>query len=664
MMAHKPAGTCRIFILGESAAMGDPEPAYGPARYMEVLLRERFPAARFEVVNVAITAVNSHVILPIARECARHEGDLWIIYMGNNEMVGPFGAATVFGAQAPPLPLVRLSLAVQRTRVGQFMMALARRVHGKAGQPSSWGGMEMFLGSRLAPDAPSKQRVYRSFQRNLDDIVAAGLGSEAKIILNTVAVNLRECPPFASVLNSNLPPADRATFERLYGEGVTAAAQGNVEPAAASFEQAANVDPAYAELQYRWAECLLALTNYPEARTRLQQACDTDALPFRTDSRLNGIMRAEAAKRSRSRLVLLDTAALLGTNQPAGVCGQETFYEHVHFNFDGGYRLGRAWAEEVERSLPEGMKSRATSTWLPQADCERLLGLTDWNSALVWQAVARRYQQPPLSSQFNNPQRCQALENRVQELRRQMNPAAAEQARAQFAEALQHAPDDHYLHEASAAFLQSIGDLKGATAEWRRVHELLPQDFLCYYQLGRLLSLQGQWTEAQVCLGEVVALHPSMVEAWQELGNVHAGQERYEQALADYEQAHQRRPHDPRTLCGMGKALEKLKRRPEAIARLREAIQLNPDYWEAHFELGGEYAFDDKVAEARAEFAEAVRLQPGNPRCHFNLGVMLAKQGQFDAAQHEFEDTLRTEPDNPTARKYLAQVKALKSRKP
>ena len=46
-----------------------------------------------------MTAINSHAILPIARECARRDGDLWIIYMGNNEMVGPFGAGTVFGSR-------------------------------------------------------------------------------------------------------------------------------------------------------------------------------------------------------------------------------------------------------------------------------------------------------------------------------------------------------------------------------------------------------------------------------------------------------------------------------------------------------------------------------------------------------------------------------------
>src|SRR3974390_2119355 len=126
MEAKKPLDVYRIFLLGESAALGDPRPAYGVARYLEMLLHERYPATRFEVICGAVTAINSHAVLPIARECARHEGDLWIVYMGNNEMIGPFGATTVFGTQSPPLAYVRFSLALQRTRLGQWLTSTGR----------------------------------------------------------------------------------------------------------------------------------------------------------------------------------------------------------------------------------------------------------------------------------------------------------------------------------------------------------------------------------------------------------------------------------------------------------------------------------------------------------------------------------------------------------
>ena len=198
MEAKKPTNTIRIFIVGESAAMGDPEVAFGAGRYLEVLLNERIPRKHFEVVNVAITAINSNVILPIAQDCASQDGDVWIVYMGNNEMVGPFGAATVFGSQAPPLAMIRLNLLIQRTRIGQLFTAAIRKLRAKS-TPASWGGMEMFLGNQLPPDDPRKEVVYKNFERNLDDIVRTGVNSGAKVLVSTVAVNLKDCPPFGSL---------------------------------------------------------------------------------------------------------------------------------------------------------------------------------------------------------------------------------------------------------------------------------------------------------------------------------------------------------------------------------------------------------------------------------------------------------------------------------
>ena len=36
--------------------MGDPEPAFGVGRILEVMLRAQYPGKAFEVVNVAVTA--------------------------------------------------------------------------------------------------------------------------------------------------------------------------------------------------------------------------------------------------------------------------------------------------------------------------------------------------------------------------------------------------------------------------------------------------------------------------------------------------------------------------------------------------------------------------------------------------------------------------------
>lgn len=417
MHAHKPPGRYRIFLLGESAALGDPAPAFGVGRYLQALLRERYPNADFEVVCVAMTAINSHAILPIARECARHEGDLWILYMGNNEMVGPFGAATVFGAKAPPGWLVRLRLALGQTRLMQGLADLSSRWRGHSGG-RTWEGMKLFLENRLAPDDPTREAVYRNFRANLEDILRAGERAHVPIVLSTMAVNLEDFAPLASLpgfaAGTNLPP----DFVKLAAAAASARAAGDWRSAIRLYESAAGLVPRHAEIQFRLGQCQLALSNRATAQARFSQARDDDALPFRTDSRLNAIIEEAGGAHAKRGVHLFDAIAAMAAHSVAGIPGDESFYEHVHFNFDGNYRLAHALAETIAGQLPARITQRATSSpreiaggetvlrgggviprgeWATQQRCGRDLGLTDWNRREVFDGVVRRLTQPPFA---------------------------------------------------------------------------------------------------------------------------------------------------------------------------------------------------------------------------------------------------------------------------
>ena len=621
MRAEKPPGTIRIFILGESAAMGDPEPAYGPARFMEMQLREKFPGTKFEVVNVAFTAINSHVILPIARECARHDGDFWIVYMGNNEMVGPFGAATVFGRRAAPLPYVRLVTAVESTRLGQLFSALVGKLRGQKPVGASWGGMQMFLNNQIAPDSPLKENVHRNFEKNLDDILRAGTRGGAKILLNTVAVNLKDCPPFAS-----LPAPDGST-----------AAQ-----------------------RFRAGQDLLAQNKFTEARPLLQWASDNDALPFRTDTEENSAIRAAAKKNSNGSVILLDAAEELGAANPEKVCGDETFYEHVHFNFEGAHWLGLLWAEQLEKMISANLKRNAS--WLTEAESGTRQGLSDWNRVAVWEHMAGRLRQPPFSTQTNSPQRLEKLAADVKARREKFNPEAAAVAKGSFRAELAQAPDDYFLRENFALFLQSTGDLAAAADEWRRVHELVPHDYLPFFQRGRLLNQLGDKVDAEKELRAATNLRPSLTEAWIELGNVLAAQNKLIDALASYAVARAQRPNDAQIFFRSGKVHALQNDHAAAVENYRTAIKLNSENWEAHYELGGELDAAGQLDAALTEFGAAVNLNPNYSRVHANFGVLLAKLGHLDEAQTEFEETLRLEPDYKIAQDNLAKIRLLKSR--
>ena len=554
--------------------------------------------------------------------------------------------------------------------------------------------MEMFLGHQLPPDDPRKERVYRNFQQNLRHILQAGLDSGARVVLNTVAVNLKDCSPFASIPPAALAPEARLTLQqraaaallpqqqgryeeaaaqfvqRLASAAFQAQQQGGYEEAADLFAQAAKLQPLAAGLQYAWASCLWRMTNFAAARQHFQLACDCDALPFRADSRLNDLIRQAARQLANSNLLFLDAAAALAADSPAQICGDETFFEHVHSNFDGNYRLARAWAAmiapllppsvgrdsvEPSNSLPHsvGRDSVEPSNWLSQPLCEQRLALTDWNRLLTLSEVIRRRQQPPLSSQANNARELESLTNALQLLRRQASASAAAQARSLYLDDIQRDPDDYLLRFNFADFLETTGDWKDAAAVWKQVQALLPQYYLGYLQEGRMLERLGQLDQAESALRQTVALCPGMTTAWFELSNIHASEGKYQPALQECQRALSLEPGQPAFYAGLGTLFSSMNRPADAIEQFHNAIQIRADYWDAHLALARQFSLSGRLAEATAEFEHVIRLRPDYIQAHLDFGQILVQRGLRDQARQQFQEVLRLDPGNHSARAGL-----------
>jgi tetratricopeptide (TPR) repeat protein len=344
----------------------------------------------------------------------------------------------------------------------------------------------------------------------------------------------------------------------------------------------------------------------------LELARDCDALPARTDSRINDIIRASAQRLAAPGLTLFDAAAVLGTNGEGGLCGDETFYEHVHFNFDGNYRLARAWAEQVEKQLPSNVRQRAIEGWLSQEVCEHRLGLTDWNRRNDLIEIYRRRQRPPLKEQDNNAEESQKLTVKLNALTQRMNARSAADARAIYQDAIARAPDDCDLYSDFADFLESIGDFNGAMTQWQTLQRMMPFFYLSYFQEGRLLERKGDLAAARSAFTQTVTLHPSMAAAWYELSNVDASQGRFDSALTEVEHASRLEPAQGVFYACEGKLLSKMNRRQDAIARYRQSVEAQPEYVDGYVSLGTELAADGKTAEAKEEFLTVLRLDPGN----------------------------------------------------
>lgn len=676
---QKPTDTIRIFVFGESAAYGDPQPRFGLPRMLDAVLGMRHPDRKFEVVNAAMTGINSHVILPLARDCEQAHADVWVIYMGNNEVVGPYGAGTVFGSRAAPLPLIRASVALEGTRVGQLLEELRGAARSAGSGSGEWEGMRMFVNFKLAAEDAHLGAVYENFQRNLKDIIAAGQNSGAKIVLSTVGVNLKDCAPFASLHRPGFSGTQSNEWQRLFAEGCKAQESGNLAQATADFDQAEQLDNSFAELRFRHGQCVLALNNVSAAQKEFVAARDLDALRFRCDSRLNEIIREEA----RDNVRLADGERALAEASSNGIPGADLFYEHVHLTFEGNYVLARAIAESIEQVMTLSQAAR----WPDISECAQSLGFTTRDQQTAISTILGRLADMPFTFQANHNQQVSRLAEAARSIPPANSAASLRGAQAVTEIALKRRADDPALWEQLGEIKQALGDYAGAVAAARYSLDLVPSNADCWLLCGILLAQQEKYDDAVAAFERVIALDPEAVWARHNLALCLEKLGRRDQAIAEFKRTLNRRPKYGTGWLALGQLYEEMGRtndadhcyavalinrvnQPDDLATLARfcfsrrwfglavtnfaaAIELSPSDPGLRMEAGRACAAFGRHDEAARQYAAAVALDPGQAQPHLQLGVELGRLRHPAPAEQEFREALRLDPDSTEARVNL-----------
>jgi tetratricopeptide (TPR) repeat protein len=675
----KNPDTIRIIVFGESAAMGDPEPRFGLPRMLQAMLELRYPGMRFEVINAGMVAINSNVILPIARECAKKaHADIWVIYMGNNEVVGPFGAGTVFGQQVPPLSLIRANLALKSTRVGQSIEALLSKIKKPAEDQSDWGGMEMFLKQQVRANDSRMPRVYEHFSKNLSDIISAGRNSGAAIVVSTIAVNLRDSAPFASEHRLALSKQDGDRWEQLYRSGVTAQDAGKTGEAADWYRQAAEIDNQFADLRFRQGSCALTSDNAVEAQKQLAAARDLDTLRFRCDSQLNELIRQTVVNRSEAHVILADAERAFAEHSRDGLAGGDLFYEHVHLTFRGNYLLALTLAAQVQGLLPANATAKA---WPSEEDCARRLAWTDWNKQKSLADIYSRLNDPPFMNELNHSAQIQELGTALQQLMPATQPAGIQTAKAFCESAVTAAPDDPNLREQLALLDEAANDLPGAetnelaalarlpssSQDWselgviraklkkyqnaaeafRRAFELNPQDFLSLQNFAQALKNLGKRDEAIQEYRRTLDLKPRFGAAWLGLGQTLEETGNKTEAEKCYQNALQYRVQNALELASLARFCESRGWREAAVTNYEDAIKLSPYDASLHIDAAKNLSELGRRHGAEEHLAAAIQMDTNSLEGHFLYGASLGRDGIPAEAAKQFREVVRIMPDMP-----------------
>lgn len=458
----KAPATYRVFVLGSSAAMGDPEPSFSVARVLELMLRDAFPGQRIEVVNAAVTAINSHLVRDIATDCAALEPDAFVVYEGNNEVIGPYGPAGVLAPYLGSTRAIRATMALKELRLTQLISGAARR-----GTPVNWGGMELFLQQKIAATDPRLDAVRRKFGENLRAIAATAERAGALAVVCTVAVNQKDFAPFLS--------SDGAA-EKAFQDGRRA----------------------------------LAENRDAEARDFFQRAVDLDELRFRTDSALNRDILGLAANAS-TQLRVVDVAAALNAASPHGIAGNEFFYEHVHLNLRGTYEVAAAIFPTIASDLTEkrGLRFIRAPQPPPYSEIGPRLGFNTHEQALIAAEMLHRVSKPPFSGQSDHAIRLaqwQRWNDSAQALLARPDATAALRELSQ--RALAASPDDWILQRNIGAMLVSRHLPEEALPLLEKADAWIEDDVDTLVALGWAHRALGHTAEAQAAFARARALEP------------------------------------------------------------------------------------------------------------------------------------------------------------
>jgi tetratricopeptide (TPR) repeat protein len=301
-LINKPDSCYRIFVMGESAAMGFPyEIGISFSRILKGRLQDAFPRKQIEVINTAMTAVNSYTMLDFTDEILRQKPDAIIIYTGHNEYYGALGVGSVEnGGNIRWLKQFHLKLIHFRIYqlIQHFISAISKSM------ASNDTHQRETLMERIAKDKEIEygSKLYyagaEQFRNNMRDLLIKAKSAGVSVIISDLACNVHDMKPFKSITSSGKYPNANQVFDN--------------------------------------ARALEAIRDYDNAKNKYYEAKDLDAIRFRASEDINIIIKELGNKYNA---LVVPMKSYFEQHSPHNLIGNNLMTEHLHPNVDGYFLM-------------------------------------------------------------------------------------------------------------------------------------------------------------------------------------------------------------------------------------------------------------------------------------------------------------------------------------
>lgn len=353
VLAEKPDNAIRLVVQGGSTAAGYP---YGGGASLASMLEQRlsrtFPEQRVEVVNTALSAVNSYTLLDLADEIIAIKPDAVLIYAGHNEYLGLLGVGSHYLASQSPAA-TRLIISLRKLHSFQLMEQLYQQLNQPlqgADESSRTFMARVARDKDIALDSAQYQAGLNQFDSNLSLLLAKYQRAGIPVYISTLVSNLADQPPFNS---KPIPVTAKEQLKQLTHASTETSADTSADPALLTTLASQAAAAQSADFHYQLGQHYQQRGLTEQARAQFLLAKDHDLLRFRAPEAVNQKIRELAG---RYHATLVDTEAAFIANSPQGLVGNSLLLEHLHPNVQGYFLLADSFYKALGRN-------QALSSW-------------------------------------------------------------------------------------------------------------------------------------------------------------------------------------------------------------------------------------------------------------------------------------------------------------
>lgn len=377
--SQRPDGGIRIVVQGGSTAAGFPF-GYGASLtgMLEQRLGRSYPDRPVEVINTAMSAINSYALLSFADEIIAIEPDAVLIYAGHNEYLGILGVGSAYLGGASPL-LTRAYLRLRHLRIFQLLEQVLPAP--RSVPPSGDASLQGTMMSRIAKDkniafgSRSYTAGLQQFQDNMSELVSRYQEAGIPVFIGTLVSNERDLPPF---VGDAVTPQAREQIA-----AAKTALPDDADAAVGHSDAAIAIEPLAADGWFIRGRSRLQQGDNTAALADFQAARDRDRLRFRAPGIFNQLIEDLAQP---DDVYLVPVEQSLRTESHDGIIGNPLLLEHVHPGLRGYFLLADAFYDSLVMTGVIGTPTAAigdTQAWTerPLSEVDRLFG--EYKVALI-----------------------------------------------------------------------------------------------------------------------------------------------------------------------------------------------------------------------------------------------------------------------------------------